>query len=224
MKLPFIVLAIVLLAPAPLVARVSLRIGGNAPVVLEAAGGAVVHAGDYRVNGIEARVEVFAFKDAQPGLAASLLRRFGLEPGVAADAAMVRLPAKYGRAWLLTLPGMTADVASAMLVQAEGDLAAGAPQWPFPDIALTPGLALDFSGTSRASGLSVCTGRHELQAGAAMQVVAGQFSRAGWTAATPAADKVSAVLFTRGDDVALVCAVPRESGSALLIMKRDRSR
>jgi hypothetical protein len=57
-----------------------------------------------------------------------------------------------------------------------------------------------------------------------MQVVAGQFSRAGWTAATPAADKVSAVLFTRGDDVALVCAVPRESGSALLIMKRDRSR
>ena len=63
MKLPFIVLAIVLLAPAPLVARVSLRIGGNAPVVLEAAGGAVVHAGDYRVNGIEARVEVFASEE-----------------------------------------------------------------------------------------------------------------------------------------------------------------
>ena len=121
-----VVFALVMLALAQAEARVSLRVGGNAPVVLEAAGGAVVHAGDYRVNGIEARVEVFAFKDAQPGLAASLLRRFGLEPGAAADAAMVRLPAKYGRAWLLTLPGMTADVASAMLVQAEGDLAAGA--------------------------------------------------------------------------------------------------
>jgi hypothetical protein len=224
MKLPFIVLAIVLLALAPVEARVSLRIGGNAPVVLEAAGGAVVHAADYRVNGIEARVEVFAFKDAQPDLAASLLRRLGLEPDAAAGAAMVRLPAKYGRAWLLVLPGMTADVASAVLVQAEGDLAAGAPEWPFPDIAQTPGFTLEFSGTSRASGLSVCTGLHNLQAGAAMQVVADQFRRAGWTAATPAADKVSAVLFTRGDDVALVCTVPRETGSALLIMKRSQSR
>ena len=102
-----VVFALVMLALAQAEARVSLRIGGNAPVVLEAAGGAVVHAGDYRVNGIEARVEVLAFKDAQPGLAASLLRRFGLEPGAAADAAMVRLPAKYGRAWLLTLPGQT---------------------------------------------------------------------------------------------------------------------
>lgn len=101
MKLPFIVLAIVLLAPAPLVARVSLRIGGNAPVVLEAAGGAVVHAGDYRVNGIEARVEVFAFKDAQPGLAASLLRRFGLEPGAALSA---KIPAKAAKATSAATP------------------------------------------------------------------------------------------------------------------------
>ena len=222
MKLPLVVLVLALLALAPAEARVSLRVGGNAPAALEAAGGAVVHAGDYRVNGIEARVEVFSFKDASPDLAASLLRRLGLEPAAAADAAMMRLPPKYGRAWLFVLPGMTADVASAVLVQAEGDLAAGVPEWPFPDIAQTPGFTLEFSGTSRASGLSVCAGVHNLQAGAAMQVVTGQFRRAGWTTATPAADKVSAVLFARGDDVALVCTVPRESGSALLIMKRSR--
>ena len=43
MKLPFIVLAIVLLAPAPLVARVSLRIGGTAPTVMNAANEVAVH-------------------------------------------------------------------------------------------------------------------------------------------------------------------------------------
>ncbi|MGI5870339.1 MAG: hypothetical protein ACOX9C_12975 [Kiritimatiellia bacterium] len=202
-------------------ARVSLRMGARAPVVLEAAGGAVAHAGDYRVNGVEARVEVFAFKEAQPDLAPSLLRRFGLEPETVADKALVRLPAQYGQVWLLMLPGMTADVALAVLVKAEGDLASGSPHWPFSDIAQTPGLALDFSATSRATGLSICTGRHELQAGAAMQVAAGQLRRAGWAPATPAADKVSAALFARGDEVALVCAVPRDSGSSLLIMKRS---
>lgn len=222
MKHAMFVIVFALLVLASAEARVSMRIGGNAPAVLETAGGAVVYAGDYRVNGIEARVEVFAFKEAQPDLASSLLRRFGLESGAAAEAAMARLPAQYGRTWLFVLPGMTADVVSAVLVQAERDLATGTPTWPFADIAQTPGLTLEFSGVSRASGLSVCTGHHNLQAGAAMQVVTRQFRSAGWAAATPAADNVSAVLFARGDDVALVCAVPRETGSALLIMKRGR--
>ncbi len=203
-------------------ARVSMRIAGSAPVILEAAGGSSVHAADYSVNGIDAHVAVFAFKDASSDLAASLLRRLGVETNVAASAPMARLPARYGRAWIAVLPGMGGGAASAVLVEAAGDLAQGRPQWAFGDIPQPPGFSLEFSATSRATDLSVCVGRHDLQAGAAVQVAADLLARSGWAAATPAAGKVSAALFARGDDVALVCAIPRERGSALLIMKRSR--
>lgn len=203
-------------------ARVFMKVSGDPYAVVESAGGSRIYRADVKVNGIDAKLNVYAFKAFSETVGRTLLQRFGLNPGDMREGAIVKLPAAFGHAWLFVLPGMTGDVTSAMLIDGASDLSSGEPRWVFADLAQPPGFTPEFSGEDRESGMAVSIGSSEMQAGVAMRVVSGILNRAGWSAATPAAERTSSVLFARGDDVAVVCALPRDRGSSVLVMKKSK--
>lgn len=203
-------------------ARVFMKMSGDPYVVVESAGGTRVYEADIKVNGIDAKLDVYSFKEFSETVGRTLLQRVGLNSKVMREGAIVKLPKEYGHAWLFVLPGMTGDVSSAIVINGASDLSSGEPRWVFADLTQPPGFTPEFSGEDRESGMAVSIGASEMQAGVAMRVVSGILTRAGWAAATPAAERTSSVLFSRGDEVAVVCTLPRDCGSSLLVMKKSK--
>ena len=203
-------------------ADVFLKISGNSGAIVESVGGSQVYAGPVKVNGVEAKIEVYAFKELSETVGRSLLKRFGLDAGQMREGALVKLPPKFGHAWVFILPGMTGDVSSAILIQAESALSAESAPWIFPDLPPPPGFTPEFSVSDGKSRLDLCIGASEMQAGVAMQVMSGVLTRAGWTLATPAGKNLSSALFAHGNDVAAVSVIPRETGCSVLVMKNSK--
>lgn len=203
------------------IGRVSMRIRGDANANLASAGGKQVHAADIEVNGQAASLRVFGFEEGSETVGVTLMTRFGLDASTLREGAMFKLPARYGSAWLFLLPGMTGDVASAIFIEAQGTLA-GTPQWLFPSLPQPAGLTLTFSARDKESGMVLCSGHSAQPATVAMSVLRGVLARDGWTPATPASDRVSAVFFVKGANIALISASPQETGSGLLLMASQR--
>lgn len=203
-------------------ADVFLKISGNSSAVIESVGGSRVYGGPVKVNGVEAKIEVYAFKELSETVGRSLLKRFGLDAGRMREGALVKLPPKFGHAWVFILPGMTGDASSAILIEAESALSVESAQWIFPDIPPPPGFTPEFSVSDAKSRMDLCIGVSETQAGVSMQVMAGVLTRAGWTLATPAGKNLSSALFANGNDVATVSVIPRETGCSVLVMKSSK--
>lgn len=204
-------------------ARVFMKIRGDADVIVGSVGGTRVYESDIEVNGLSAKLRAYGFKDASETVGAELLKRFGLDASAMREGAMVRLPERFGTSWLFVIPGMTGDVSSAILIEAGDSFESGTPQWIFPELPLPPGFSAEFSAVDKESRFVMSCGSVGLPSSAAISMVCGIFERDGWIAATPAKDKVSSILFAKGDNIALVCATPRDGGgSSLLVMKSKR--
>ncbi len=210
------------LLSTPVEARVFMKIRGDADVVMSSGGGSKVYESDIEVNGRSATLRVYGFKEGSEMVGATLLRRFDLDASAMLEGAMVKLPKQFGAAWLFVLPGMTGDVSSAILIESREGFASGTPQWVFPELPQPPGFSAEFSAVDKESRFVMCSGSFGMPASAALSVMRGIFERDGWVTATPAKDKVSSLLFAKGDNVALACTIPQESGSSLLVMKSRR--
>lgn len=203
------------------VARVSMRIRGDANMILASAGGTQVHAADVEVNGQPATLRVFGFEEGSEAVGSTLMTRFGLDAAAMREGAMLKLPARYGAAWLFVLPGMTGDVASAIFIEARGAVTAS-PPWLFPQLPKPAGFTLTFSALDKETGVALCSGRSSMPVEASMAMLRRMLVADGWVAATPASERVTAVFFVKGEDVALVSASPLETGSGLLLMASRR--
>ncbi len=204
-------------------ARVFMRIRGNTDVIIGSVGGTKVYDSDITVNGLLAKLRVYGFKEASEAVGSELLKRFGLEASAMREGAMVRLPDRFGVAWLFIIPGMTGDVSSAILIEAEASLDSGTPEWIFPELPSPPGFSAEFSAIDKESRFVLCSGTVGLPFSATISIACGLLERDGWVAVTPAKDKVSSILFAKGNNIALICATPRDSGgSSLLVMKSTR--
>lgn len=222
-RFPFLFLwvAVTLLA-LPVEGRVFMKIRGDADVVMSSGGGLKIYDSDIEVNGHSATLRVYGFKEGSETVGAHLLRRFGLEASAMREGAMVKLPKRFGASWLFVLPGMTGDVSSAILIESREGFASGTPQWVFPELPQPPAFSAEFSAVDKEARFAMCSGISGMPASAALSVMRGILERDGWVTVTPAKDKVSSLLFAKGDNVALVCTIPQESGSSLLIMKSRR--
>ena len=212
----------VALISLPVEARVFMKIRGDADVVMSSGGGSKVYESDIEVNGCSATLRVYSFKEGSETVGAHLLRRFGLDASAMLEGARVKLPKRFGASWFFVLPGMTDDVSSAILIESGEGFASGTPQWVFPELPQPPGFSTEFSATDKESRFVMCSGSSGMPAATTLSVMRGILARDGWVTATPAKDKVSSLLFAKGDNVALACAIPQESGSSLLVMKSRR--
>lgn len=212
----------VALLTTPAEGRVFMKIRGDADVVMSSSGGSTVYESNIEVNGRAATLRVYSFKEGSEAVGAHLLRRFGLDASAMLEGAMVKLPKRYGASWLFLLPGMTDDVSSVILIESAESFASGTPQWAFPELPQPPGFSAEFSAVDKESRFVMCSGSSAMPAPVALSVMRGILERDGWVSATPAKDKVSSLLFAKGDDVALACTIPQESGSSLLVMKSRR--
>lgn len=212
----------VALLTTPVAARVFMKIRGDADVVMSSAGGSTVYESSIEVNGRAATLRTYAFKEGSEAVGPHLLQRFGLDASAMLEGAMVKLPKQYGASWLFVLPGMTDDVSSAILIESKEGFAAGTPQWAFPELPQPPGFTAEFSALDKESRFVMCSGSSAMPESVALSVMRGILERDGWMTVTPAKDKVSSLLFAKGDNVALACAIPQESGSSLLVMKSRR--
>ena len=215
------IVVLFLLSTTAVVARVSMRIRGDATMILTSAGGTQVHAADIEVNGQPAALRVFGFEDGSETVGATLMTRFGLDASVRREGAMFKLPARYGSAWLFVLPGMTGDVASAIFIEARGAVTVP-PPWLFPQLPQPSGFTLSFSALDKETGVALCSGHSPMPVAASMAMLRQLLVGDGWTAVTPASERVSAVFFVKGEDVALVSASPIETGCGLLLMASRR--
>ncbi len=218
----YILWVAVVLQALPVEGRVFMKIRGDADIVMSSGGGSRIYESNIEVNGRSATLRVYGFKDGSETVGTHLLKRFGLDASAMLEGAMIKLPERFGASWLFVLPGMTGDVSSAILIESREEFASGTPQWVFPELPQPPGFSAEFSAVDKESRFVMCTGSSGMPASAALSVMQGILERDGWMTVTPAKNKVSSLLFAKGDNVALACTTPRESGSSLLVMKSWR--
>ncbi len=206
----------------PVNGRVFMKIRGDSDVVMNSGGGAKIYESDIEVNGRLATLRVYGFKEGSETVGTHLLKGFGLDAAAMLEGAMIKLPKRFGASWLFVLPGMTGDVSSAILIESSEGFASGAPEWVFPELPQPPGFIAELTAVDKESRFVMCCGHSGMPASAALSGMRGILERDGWVTVTPAKDKVSSLLFEKGDHVALACAIPQESGSSLLVMKSRR--
>jgi len=216
------VLLACLSGPPDAAARVSLRLPGDVRMILAAAGGTQVYAADVAFNGRPATLRAFVFDADIERVGAEVLTRLGLDAGGRRAGAMLKVPGSFGAGWLFLLPGMTGDVASGILIEPRGPDRGMHPEWLFTGLQQPSGLTLGFSAWDQESRFALGAGVTHLPPAAALAVLRGSLERAGWTAATPASESVSAVFFAKGDEVALASSSPREAGGGRWLLMTTR--
>lgn len=205
-------------------ARVSLRLSGDASAVINASGGHCVYTDAVRVNGQDARVEVYVFETTEPDWSIQLLRRMGAKQ--VDTRGFAEVSQTDGKAWFFGIPGLLSQRATGILITAPTDWRAHteAP-WPFPGLVMLPQFQPTLTMQSTRGTMQLCIGR--IASGHAMEQLAQArqtWERAGWVTQTPAAAHVSSNFLTRGNQIALlsVCAHPTDESTLLLMMTIGR--
>ena len=211
-----------LFAPRSARGEVFLRAGGGASVEsrLRDAGGTDVFGREAEVNGARGALRVWSVPAA--GAAAAARALFG--PDADPDASrFAALP--DGRTWAAWIPGK--DACGAMVFECEQmRKAAGAPAWPFADVAAPAGFEAGFSARMSGGGgppSAVCSGRTGLAPEAAAGALRDALEAGGWVRATPGGERAGVCLFERpgGGAVVLACAFDSaDGGTGWLVLRR----
>ncbi len=197
-------------------AEVAARLPRSLPFLLEHLGGQTLRETEAVLNGGPATVRVLGFPRGARGLARELAQALQLPAAAAPQPAAsfwLEAPAPGGAtSRVIVLPGGD-TTALAFLLELPPGQPPGAPAWPWNDLPPPPAFEPGFTAAIEGGRIALVTGTLPLPGAPARRALADALAAAGWSCATPAAERLATVLHARRGETLLATTLPAADGA-----------